>query len=125
MAFRIPRTKDLDMYSAEMKKINKLRKKQRASLQVLGLKGHKSTMKKMRPFSAPRQRSMERTHYSNNRTLNAIKGTNTIPNLATYTTPSLRTNIGPIYPSRYGIHDELNHKLNQSIKNLKASYLLN
>ena len=64
----------------------------------------------MRPFSAPRQRSMERTHYSNNRTLNAIKGTNTIPNLATYTTPSLRTNIGPIYPSRYGIHDELNHK---------------
>ena len=124
MAFRIPRTKDLDMYSAEMKKINKLRKKQRASLQVLGLKGHKSTMKKMRPFSAPRQRSMERTHYSNNRTLNAIKGTNTIPNLATYTTPSLRTNIGPIYPSRYGIHDELNHKLNQSIKKEMESIIM-
>ena len=34
--FRIPRTKDLGIYGAEWKKINRMRKTQRSSLQVLG-----------------------------------------------------------------------------------------
>ncbi len=74
--------------------------------------------KKLRPFSAPRHRGNVglRRHYSSTSALNAIKGTNTIPNLSSYTSPSLRKSIDPIYPSRYGIHEELNNKLNQQLR---------
>ena len=116
MAFRLPRTKDLDLYGAEMKKLNKLRKKQRASLKVLGLKGQTSVVKKRRPFSAPRHRTSNITHFASATTLKSIPGTHTIPDLSSYTTPAKRKHIGPIYPSRYGVDEELSHRLNTSMK---------
>ena len=106
----------MDLYGAEMKKLNKLRKKQRASLQVLGLKGQTSVVKKRRPFSAPRHRNSNITHFASTSSLKSIPGTNTIPDLSSYTTPAKRKTIGPIYPSRYGVDEELSHRLNMSMK---------
>ena len=108
MAFRLPKTRDLDTYGKQLRRRDRAIKQNQQTIQHLA-RSHNAeitVVAKRRPFSADLRRSSSRTHFAG-ATYGRIPGTSVIPNLSKYTTPSQRPRMDPIYPSRHGIENNL------------------